>query len=119
VANDLQKGVGGVKITSDMNHTAVEKRLYKRCRFERKIEVWRQDCRTGEHGCHPDVCTSRDISHGGMQLETHKPLPLHTVVKLDFKMFEEKPVQVFAKVVWSSQGFCGLRFITSDETFKN
>jgi hypothetical protein len=99
-----------------MTQTTVEKRLYKRCRFERKVEVWRQDCRSGERRCHPDVCQSRDISHGGMRLETHKPLSLHTVVKLDFQMFEEKPVQVFAKVMWTTQESCGLRFITSDET---
>ncbi len=99
-----------------MSHTAAEKRLHKRCRFEQSIEVWRQDGRSGAGHCHPEVCTSHDISHGGMKLETRKPLPLHTVVKLDFKMLQEKPVQVFAKVVWSSQGFCGLRFITSDET---
>jgi hypothetical protein len=99
-----------------MIQTAVEKRLHKRCRFEQKVEVWRQACRLGERRCHPDVCTSLDISHGGMRLETRKPLPLHSVVKLDFQMLAEKPVQVFAKVVWSSQGFSGLRFITSDET---
>jgi hypothetical protein len=99
-----------------MSQTAVEKRLHKRCAFEQKVEVWRQDCRPGARRCHPDVCVSRDISHGGIRLETRKPLTLHTVVKLDFQMFTEKPIQVFAKVVWSSQGYCGLRFITSDET---
>lgn len=98
-----------------MSPTVAEKRLHKRCRFEQPVEVWRQDCRPGERGCRPHRCQSRDISPGGMKLETPKPLPLHSVVKLDFKMFEEKPVQVFAKVVWSTQSFCGLRFITSDE----
>jgi hypothetical protein len=99
-----------------MIQSVIEKRLHKRCLFEQKIEVWRQDGLPGARRCHPDVCVSRDISHGGIRIETRKPLTLHTVVKLDFQMFTEKPVQVFAKVVWSSQGYCGLRFITSDET---
>ena len=100
-----------------MTNATAEKRLHKRCRFERDVEVWRQD---GENHTHrrgmrrPEKCRSRNISAGGMLLSTPQTLPPHTVVKLDFKMFEEQPVQVFAKVVWSSSRDCGLKFLSFD-----
>jgi hypothetical protein len=100
-----------------MNNTTVEKRLHKRCLFEREVEVWRQDgdSHSNRKGiCYPEACRSLNISAGGMQLATPHTLPLHSVVKLDFRMFEERPVQVFAKVVWSSSEDCGLKFLNFD-----
>ncbi len=98
-----------------MGATTTEKRLHKRTHFERPVSVWRQDCLTGSH-CHPEPCKSHNISSGGMKLATSRALPAHSVVKLDFQMFHEKPVQVFAKVVWSTTDCCGLRFISPDES---
>ncbi len=100
-----------------MDTTLTDKRVHKRCKFERRVEVWHQDSTTSARpkGVHrPEVCRSRDISQGGIKIETAKPIPLSTVVKLDFQMFEEKPVQVFAKVVWTAERCCGLQFMTFD-----
>jgi hypothetical protein len=99
-----------------MSNTALEKRLHQRCCFEREVEVW---CQEEHHASRrgfrrPEKCRSRNISAGGMLIKTPRPLPVHSVVKLDFSMHEEHPVQVFAKVVWSSNADCGLKFVSFD-----
>lgn len=104
------------KYVTEMTHALVEKRLHPRCGFDRPVEVWRQgDCHSSGHGIRrPQLCRSRDISAGGIRLKTPHPLPLHSLVKLDFKTHEEQPVQIFAKVVWSTHADCGLKFYSFD-----
>lgn len=56
-----------------------------------------------------------DISQGGIRLATKQPLDYHSVLKLKIEIQKKRPVDVFARVMWSNQHHSGLKFIVVHE----
>ena len=61
-----------------------------------------------------ESCWSQDISRGGIRLETKKGYRADAVLKLNFQFIDKKNVDVVAKVVWSRENRCGLKFMAFD-----
>lgn len=55
-----------------------------------------------------------DVSEGGLGLETARPLSPDGLLKINFKLEEDQPVEVYGKVVWSQPNRCGVRFVHTD-----
>jgi hypothetical protein len=56
-----------------------------------------------------------DISREGIRLNAGRPLPPQSILKLNFELLKRKPLDVFARVVWSRGDQAGLKFIVLDE----
>jgi hypothetical protein len=58
---------------------------------------------------------SVDISRGGIRLTTHKPFPQDSILKLKVEILKKRPLDIFARVVWSNDHHTGLKFIVLHE----
>jgi len=105
--------IGSRKHSFEERNMAVEKRWAPRSKFNRKVEVLDQKASTGS--LKADVCYSQDISKGGINLETSHGYKPNSILKLNLQLFEKKPVNVFAKVVWRKENRCGLKFMAFDQ----
>lgn len=98
----------------------VEKRWSPRNALVRKVEVVPHDGPFNRLMTQTPVESfwSRDISKGGMRLETKKPFRANAILKLNFQFIDKKAVDVFAKVVWFRENYCGLKFMAFGGTDK-
>ncbi len=96
---------------------SVEKRWSPRNKFFRKVEVVPHNAPFARlvSDDKPKTFWSQDISKGGMSLQTNQSLPASAVVKLNFQYLEKKPMNVFAKVVWTRANECGLKFMAFED----
>jgi hypothetical protein len=61
---------------------------------------------------------AHDISEGGLRLETDRSFDPQFLLKLSFEVVQERPVEVFGKIIWSSEGYHGVRFMLADQELK-
>ena len=98
----------------------VEKRWSPRNSFIRKVEVTPHDgpFKGLMTTTAVESCLSQDISKGGIRLETKKFYRTQSVLKLNFQYMDKKAMNVIAKVVWSKQDNCGLKFMAFGENHR-
>ena len=93
--------------------TNVEKRWSPRNSLVRKVSVAPHDGPFDRWMTRPSTesCWSKDISKGGIRLETKRAFKANSILKLNFQFMDKRSVDVFAKVVWSKADLCGLKFM--------
>jgi hypothetical protein len=100
----------------------VEKRLSRRAGYTSPVDAYQvQPSRSGyifEVSNEQERFPAVDISHTGIRLATSRTLPISAILKLKLALQPEKPVDVFARVVWSNQAQTGLKFIVLHEEAK-
>ena len=60
-----------------------------------------------------------DISEGGLRLETNEELNENFLIKMHFEFVKDKPVEVFGRIMWSSEGRHGIRFMIADQEIQH
>jgi len=63
----------------------------------------------------PQIFPAVDVSRSGIRLATNRPLADEAILKLKLELRKKKPVDVFARVVWSNHQHMGLKFIILHE----
>ena len=108
------------KFLTEEEMQSVEKRWSPRNQFYRKVEVVPHNgpLKGLTYSTAPESCWSKDISKGGISLETKKAYRTQSVLKLTFQYMEKKAMNVVAKVIWSKQDRCGLKFMAFGEDYR-
>lgn len=63
----------------------------------------------------PHTFPAMDVSCGGIRLAVSRPLVDQSILKIRMELQKKKPVDVFARVVWTDQKQAGLKFIVVHE----
>ena len=94
-----------------------ERREKPRVRFEDPVHVHRVEPSKSGHifevQGHLLKAKARDINENGLCIHLDAPVAPQSILKLNFAV-REKPVDVYARVVWADRRHCGLRFIVLD-----
>ncbi|HUO58901.1 MAG TPA: PilZ domain-containing protein [bacterium] len=61
---------------------------------------------------------AKDVSEGGMKLELGKGGSAGNILKLNFQIQKNQPFDVYTKIAWEADGYCGLQFIVVDEEIR-
>jgi c-di-GMP-binding flagellar brake protein YcgR len=96
-----------------------ERRKYTRAKFHEPVEL------------HPVVesksgnvfevqedhisAEAKDLGEGGIRLNISNTDSPVKIFKLTFQLTKTRMVDVYSKLAWSEEGFCGLQFIVVDE----
>ena len=59
-----------------------------------------------------------DVSEGGVGFATNHPMNPDFLVKMNFEVGEDQPVEVYGKIVWSQSNRCGVRFMHMDSSLR-
>ena len=101
-----------------MSDFAGERRQTPRIQRLNLVQISRFD----EEGFRAELTTGRtlDISHGGIRLELHHPLPLRSVVRLtlaiDGELVEVGGTVIYLKAIDDERCVMGVEFADLDET---
>ncbi len=66
----------------------------------------------------PIEVKARDISEGGLRLETGEIPDSQFLLKMNFEMVKDQPVEVYGKIMWSHKNHCGVRFVLTDSILR-
>ena len=100
----------------------VEKRKHHRVEFRQPVRVF--PVLPSKSGNIYEVQTesfevqAHDISEGGLRLQTHQDLNPQFLVKLNFEILKDQPVEVFGKIMWSQEKHHGIRFMLVDQEMR-
>ncbi len=100
-----------------------EKRRYKRFDFQKSVKIF--PVLPSKSGNIYEVQTQAvqvkavDISEGGLRLETDADLNENFLVKMHFEMTKDRPVEVFGRIMWSSEKQHGIRFMIADHEIQH
>ena len=101
------------------SHKQSERRQYSRAKFNETITVHNvTESKSGnvfEVQGNPLVLKAQDVSEGGMRIQIDDPASPAKIFKLNFKLPKNGSVDVYSKVAWNGDGYCGLQFIVLDE----
>ena len=99
-----------------------EKRKFDRYAFKKTVQVFpvlpSKSGNIYEVQKKPVEIQTRDISEGGLRLEGDRNFDPQFLLKLSFEVAQEQPVEVFGKIIWSSEGYHGVRFMLADQELK-
>ena len=62
--------------------------------------------------------SASNISEGGLKFETKKELSPNFLLKLNFELTHDQPLEVYGKVIWSKDNRFGIRFMYTDQTLR-
>lgn len=100
-----------------MSKTA-EKRVYNRIDFQKPVRVF--PVLPSKSGNIYEVqkdsfeAQASDVSEGGLGLKVSKPMSPEFLVKMNFELADNQPVEIYGKIVWSQSNRCGIRFMHTD-----
>ncbi|HUO58408.1 MAG TPA: PilZ domain-containing protein [bacterium] len=100
----------------------VEKRKHNRFEFQKPVRVF--PVLPSKSGNIYEVQTesfevqARDISEGGLRLQSQQELNPQFLVKLNFEISKDQPVEVFGKIMWSQERHHGIRFMLVDQEMR-
>ena len=60
-----------------------------------------------------------DISEGGLRLESEGELNPNFLIKMNFELIKDRPVEVFGRIMWSSERSHGIRFMVADHEIQH
>ena len=96
-----------------------ERRKYARAKFQETVTVHQvAESKSGnvfEVQGNSITAKAKDVSEGGMRLEIGDVNSPTKIFKLNFKLPKNGSVDVYTKLAWKSEGFCGLQFIVLDD----
>jgi hypothetical protein len=96
-----------------------ERRKYTRAKFQESVTVHQvAESKSGnvfEVQGNPVTAKAQDVSEGGMRLEIGDVNSPTKIFKLNFKLPKNGSVDVYTKLAWKSEGYCGLQFIVLDD----
>lgn len=96
-----------------------ERRKYHRARFNETITVHNvNESKSGnvfEVAGAPIILKAQDVSEGGIRIQIDDPASPTKIFKLNFKIPKNGSVDVYSKVAWHREGYCGLQFIVLDD----
>ena len=99
-----------------------ERRKYPRAKFQENVTVHKViESKSGnvfEVQGQSINAKAKDVSEGGMQLEIGKSGPAGNILKLNFQIQKNEPLDVYTKIAWEADGHCGLQFIVVDEEIR-
>ena len=61
---------------------------------------------------------SRDISEGGLKLEASGKIESDSLLKLNFEVVDNQPVEIYGKVIWTQDNHLGIRFMMPDPVLR-
>jgi hypothetical protein len=92
-----------------------DKRQYQRFEFKKPVQVFpvvpSVSGNIFEVHRQSTEMFSHNISEGGLRLETPLKVQNESLVKINFEMSEDQPVEVYGKVMWTQDKHFGVRFI--------
>ena len=97
----------------------VEKREYDRFEFQKPVQVF--PVLPSKSGNILEVENqslkgrTQNISEGGLSLVTPKGFSENSILKLNFKVEKDQPVEVYGRIVWTRKKHCGVRFVLADQ----
>lgn len=99
-----------------------EKRIYNRIDFQKPVRIF--PVLPSKSGNIYEVqkdsfeAQASDVSEGGLGLKVTKPLSPEFLVKMNFELTENQPVEVYGKIIWSQSNRCGIRFMHTDASLR-
>ena len=103
-------------------NAAVEKRHFNRVGFQKPIRVF--PVLPSKSGNIYEVQNESfevhayDVSEGGVGFETNRPMSPDFLVKMNFELSQDQPVEVYGKIVWAQSNRCGVRFMHMDYSLR-
>jgi hypothetical protein len=101
---------------------AIEKRQHTRFDFQMPVKVF--PVRSSKSGNIYEVQSNfhefqaRDISEGGLCLQTGQDFDSSQMLKMNFEVEKDRPVEVFGKVMWSNSKHLGVRFMMTNQEIR-
>ena len=106
---------------SQGTHPKNERRKHTRAKFQDSVVVHKViESKSGnvyEVQGNPLVVKALDVSEGGIRLEIGSD-PSSKILKLNFQVQKNKPMDIYSKLAWTEKGTCGLEFIVADEQIR-
>jgi hypothetical protein len=100
------------------NNGVSDKRQYNRFDFKKPVQVFpvvpSVSGNIFEVHHQPIEMFSHNISEGGLRLETPGKIQKESLLKMNFEMSKDQPVEVYGKVMWTQDKHFGVRFILPD-----
>lgn len=99
-----------------------EKRRHNRVEFQKRVRIF--PVLPSKSGNIYEVQTesfearASDVSEGGVGLEMSRSLNPDFLVKMNFEVQNNQPVEVYGKIVWSQSNRCGVRFMHMDSSLR-
>jgi hypothetical protein len=99
-----------------------ERRKHPRAKFQETVTVHKViESSSGnvfEVQGNPIIVKAEDVSEGGIRLEIGETNSPTKILKLNFQLQKNKPVDVYTRLAWTGKGQCGLQFIVLDEEIR-
>jgi hypothetical protein len=100
----------------------VERRRHDRFEFPQPVQIFpvlpSKSGNIYEVQNHSIEFKARDISEGGLRIEVDRPFDSNFLIKLNFEVLKDQPVEVYGKIIWSENNHCGIRFMLADEVLR-
>jgi len=97
----------------------VEKRKHHRFEFQQTVQVFpvlpSKSGNIYEVQKDPIEIQAKDISEGGVRIHAYHDLDPDSILKLNFEIAKDRPVEVFGKIIWSQERHHGVRFLLADQ----
>ncbi|SRR5579871_1073963 len=103
-------------------NAANEKRKFNRFEFQKPIRVF--PVLPSKSGNIYEVqkesfeVRASDVSEGGVGFETNRNMNPDWLLKMNFEVEANEPVEVYGKIVWSRSNRCGVRFMHMDSSLR-
>lgn len=95
-----------------------DRRKYLRIKFKNEIKVHPVTISKSENIFEANgsflTVKSIDLSEEGIRLEPGKSMPLSQILKIEIKMNNNETIDVYVRLVWSSEKYLGYKFIFLD-----
>ena len=111
---DLREQIEGLKkenVILQGELKTLKNQLGRREYSRRELSV-KVNCKTSRKSF---TCFSRDISEGGIFIETDRKLAVGTEIYLTFELIPANPIDIKSYVIWSGSTGIGLKFEDSEQ----
>jgi hypothetical protein len=99
-----------------------ERRRHARVKFQEPVTVHGVvESKSGnvfEVQGNPINVVARNVSEGGICLKIGDVSAPAKIFKLNFEIQKDKPVDVYSRLVWFTNGDCGLQFVVVDDKIR-
>jgi hypothetical protein len=100
----------------------VERRKHLRAKFSENVTIHRViESSSGnvfEVQGNPIIVKAGDVSEGGIRVEIDNASAPTKILKLNFQIQKNKPIDVYTRLAWTENGNCGLQFIVLDDEIR-
>ena len=104
------------------NSREPERRKFPRAKFNEEVTIHKvTESKSGnvfEVQGQSINAKAKDVSEGGIRVELEKSGSAGNILKLNFQIQKNQPLDVYTKIAWEADGYCGLQFIVVDEEIR-